>query len=348
MALQTRSALSEPTLLEGSVRVVQTKQGPALVQGANRARQIQFDLGRCTVYLAERSQEAQPMIYSSAEQWQNAPHKRVVLFGMSGLGKTYMSNTLRDTGSWFHYSVDYRIGTHYMGDYITDSIKRKAMDVPYLRELLLSDSIYLASNITFENLAPLSTYMGKPGAEANGGVPFQEYRKRQEQHRRSEIAALLDTPEFIGRAEDIYQYDHFICDCSGSICEVVDPFDRDDPVLKSLSETALLVWIKGNAAHTQELVKRFDKAPKPMYYHPDFLVKKWTQYLADQTLQEHQVNPDSFIRWIYAEALAHRQPRYEAMANWGVTVDASEVAHAKSEEDFSALIGQALAAKVAP
>ena len=113
-----------------------------------------------------------------------------------------------------------------MGDYITDSIKRKAMDVPYLRELLLSDSIYLASNITFENLAPLSTDMGKPGPEANGGIPFQEYRKRQEQHRRSEIAALLDTPEFIGRAEEIYQYDHFICDCSGSICEVVDPFDH--------------------------------------------------------------------------------------------------------------------------
>lgn len=288
------------------------------------------------------------MIYSSAEQWHNAPHKRVVLFGMSGLGKTYMSNILRDTGAWFHYSVDYRIGTHYMGDYITDSIKRKAMDVPYLRELLLSDSIYLASNITFENLAPLSTYMGKPGTEANGGIPFQEYRKRQEQHRRSEIAALLDTPEFIERAEEIYQYDHFICDCSGSICEVVDPFDHDDPVLKSLSETALLVWIRGNEAHTQELVQRFDKAPKPMYYHPDFLVSKWTQYLAEQTLREHQVNPDSFIRWIYAEALAHRQPRYEAMANWGISVDASEVARAKNEEDFSALIGQALAAKAAP
>ena len=91
------------------------------------------------------------MIYSSAEQWQNAPHKRVVLFGMSGLGKTYMSNILRDTGSWFHYSVDYRIGTHYMGDYITDSIKRKAMDVPYLRELLLSDSIYLAVRLLGEH-----------------------------------------------------------------------------------------------------------------------------------------------------------------------------------------------------
>jgi hypothetical protein len=46
--------------------------------------------------------------------------------------------------------------------------------------------------------------------------------------------------------------------------------------------------------------------------------------------------------------VCQRQPRYEAMANWGVTVDASEVARAKSEEDFSALIGQALAAKAAP
>jgi len=317
------------------------------VQNPHRTLQIQFDVGLYTVYLAERSLEAEIVIYSSAEQWQNSPHKRVVLFGMSGLGKTYVSNILRDTGSWFHYSVDYRIGTHYMGDYITDSIKRKAMNVPYLRELLLSDSIYLASNITFENLTPLSTYMGKPGAQADGGVPFQEYRKRQDQHRRSEISALLDTPEFIGRAEEIYEYDHFICDCSGSICEVVDPFDRNDPVLKSLCETALLVWIKGNAAHTQKLIERFNKAPKPMYYDPDFLIEKWTQYLIEQNLQEHQVNPDSFIRWIYAEALAHRQPRYEAMANWGVSIDASEVARIKSDQDFIALIMQALAAKAA-
>ena len=37
---------------------------------------------------------------------------------MSGLGKTHMSNLLRGTGSWFHYSIDYRIGTRYMGEFI--------------------------------------------------------------------------------------------------------------------------------------------------------------------------------------------------------------------------------------
>ena len=36
-------------------------------------------------------------------------------------------------GGWFHYSVDYRIGTRYMGEYIADNFKREAMKVPLLR-----------------------------------------------------------------------------------------------------------------------------------------------------------------------------------------------------------------------
>ena len=95
------------------------------------------------------------MIYQGSEDWLNASHKRVLLFGMSGLGKTHVSNMLRTSGDWFHYSVDYRIGTRYMGELIADSFKRKAMHVPYLRQLLMSDSIYIASNITFDNLSPL-------------------------------------------------------------------------------------------------------------------------------------------------------------------------------------------------
>jgi len=102
-------------------------------------------------------------MYKSAAEWRSAEKKRILLFGMSGLGKTYVSNMLRASGNWFHYSIDYRIGTRYMGELIADSFKKKAMEVPYLRDLLLSDSIYIASNITFDNLEPLSTYLGKPG-----------------------------------------------------------------------------------------------------------------------------------------------------------------------------------------
>ena len=88
-----------------------------------------------------------------------------------------------------------------MGEHIADNFKREAMKNPFLRELLLTDSIYIASNITFDNLAPLSTYLGKPGDPAKGGLPFDEYLRRQALHRDAEIAALLDTTRFIDRAE---------------------------------------------------------------------------------------------------------------------------------------------------
>jgi len=286
------------------------------------------------------------MLYDTAEAWRAAPEKRVLLFGMSGLGKTHVSNLLRAAGGWFHYSVDYRIGTRYMGEYIADNAKREAMKVPFLRNLLMSDSIYIGSNITFSNLAPVSTYLGKPGDPGKGGLPIAEYRRRQEQFRKAEIAALLDTRYFIERAQALYGYPHFVCDTGGSICEWVDPGDPADPILSALSADCLMVWIEGSEAHTAELVRRFDRAPKPMSYRADFLTACWDAYLAETGLAEDRVDPDAFIRWTYARALAHRQPLYAAMArNWGLTVSADAVARVGSEADFVDLVAGALEAR---
>ena len=282
------------------------------------------------------------MIYRTGKEWLAAPQKRALFFGMSGLGKTYLAAMLRGSGSWFHYSIDYRIGTRYMGELIADNFKREAMKVPFLRELLLSDSVYIGSNIAFENLAPLSTYLGKPGSQTKGGLPFEEYMRRQNQHRTAEIAALLDTRHFIQRAQDIYNIANFVCDSGGSICEVVDPEDPDDLVLNALESDLLLIWIKGSDAHTAELVRRFDRAPKPMYYQPDFLDRAWTDYRVEKGLTGDEVNPDDFIRWTYARALAHRQPRYAGMARRGVTLLAEEVADIRSPEDLNQLIARAI------
>ncbi|MCF2870737.1 ATPase [Octadecabacter sp. G9-8] len=284
------------------------------------------------------------MLYHSAFDWTAAAQKRVLIFAMSGLGKTYVSNMLRDTGDWFHYSVDYRIGTRYMGEFIADNAKAEAMKVPFLRELLMSDSIHIASNITFDNLTPVSTYLGKPGDPARGGLPMAEYQRRQDQFHRAEIDALRDTPYFIDRAKALYDYPHFVCDTGGSICEWVDADDPSDPLLNLLSDHALMVWIEGSEDHTADLVARFDKAPKPMAYQPEFLLHAWREYLSENNAQEGDVDPDTFIRWTYARALAHRQPRYAAMAkNWGVTVQAHDMAKVRDETDFNALIADALA-----
>lgn len=283
------------------------------------------------------------MKYQSAEDWHKTPRKKILFFGMSGLGKTYLSNLLRAEGDWFHYSIDYRIGTRYMGEHIVDNFKAHAMQVPFLRELLMSDSIHIGSNISFENLTPVSTYLGKPGDPDKGGLPIDEYRRRQDQFKQAEIHALMDTAHFAERAERIYGYPHFICDSGGSICEWIDPeLGAEDPLLKALSEECLLIWLKGNEAHTEKLIRRFDRAPKPMAYQPEFLENAWSQYLKENSVEPGNVDPNAFIRWTYARALAHRQPLYESMARFGITLCAHEIATVKTPADFDTLVARAL------
>ncbi|MEM7060551.1 MAG: ATPase [Pseudomonadota bacterium] len=283
------------------------------------------------------------MIYETAQDYLDAPQRSVALFGMSGLGKTRIASLLRDAGDWFHYSVDYRIGTHYMGEHIADNFKRAAMQVPFLRELLMSDSVYIASNLTFENLAPLSTYLGKPGNPDQGGIPFKEYLARQRIHRDAEVSSMLDTVQFTEKARGIYGYPHFLCDTSGSLCEVVDPSDQNDPVLSVITQHMLLVQIQGTEDDAEELVARFSKAPKPMYYPEDFLVQSWDAYCTEKDVKETDVDPDDFIRWGFRRLLSHRLPRYDAIAqNWGVTVSAAEIAAVQSAADFDVLMAKAL------
>ena len=149
-------------------------------------------------------------------------HKAITLVGMSGVGKTTLANALPKT-EWFHFSGDYRIGTKYMEEPILDNIKKQAMQVGFLRDLLKSDSIYICSNITVHNLAPLSTFIGKVGDPERGGLPLDEFKRRQRLHREAEIGAMRDVVDFIDKSHDIYGYPHFINDAGGSLCELDDP-----------------------------------------------------------------------------------------------------------------------------
>ncbi len=283
------------------------------------------------------------MYFSSGQQFLEWPQKAITLFGMSGVGKTRTGNMLR-AGDWYLYSVDYRIGTRYMGEHIVDNFKREAMKVPFLRDLLKSDSIYISSNITFENLEPLSTYLGKPGNPDKGGIAFDDYRQRQAQHRKAEIAALLDMEEFLQRARTIYGYRDFLCDCGGSLCEVVDPQDRDDPVLNSLSDHSLMVHIRGAKDHAETLIDRFRAAPKPMYYQPRFLEEKWAEYKALNGISDdNKVDPDGFAVWGFSQLVTYRIPLYEQIASrYGYTIDMADLEKVTSHEDFLNLLANAV------
>lgn len=287
------------------------------------------------------------MHFKSADEFVRAPRHAVTVFGMSGVGKTRLAALLRDS-QWFHYSVDYRIGTRHMGEYIVDNFKIEAMKVPFLRDLLRSDSIKIDSNIRFSNLEPLSTYLGRPGNPALGGLPIDEYRRRQEQHRAGEILALQEVPRFIERAHDLYGYDNFIADTGGSLIEVVDENDAEDPVIKTLAANTLLLYIRGSEADAAELVRRFSQAPKPMYYKPTFLTRKWTEFKKlNGVKSDDAVDPDAFAAWGFEALLRDRLPRYETLAdNFGYTVDAADVATVRDGDEFIDLMANAITGRM--
>jgi hypothetical protein len=283
------------------------------------------------------------MRFSSSKDYLSQPHKAVTVMGMSGVGKTTLAVLLQNNG-WFQYSVDYRIGTRYMDEHIVDNFKQEAMKNPFLANLLRSDSIYICSNITFNNLAPLSTYLGKPGDPAKGGIPFAEYKRRQAQHRDAEIHALQDVPEFISRAREIYGYGNFVCDAGGSLCEVVNPDDKNDPVLKVLSDSSLMIYIEGTEEHLAMLVERFRKNPKPMYYQPQFLDRKWAEYKDLKKIKhDDAVDPDDFAVWGFAELLHHRLPLYQKIAeNFGYKVHMADIPPVTSLASFDALMAKTI------
>ena len=133
--------------------------------------------------------------------FRNSPTRAVTLLGMSGSGKTTLASKLpRDR--WFHYSGDYRIGTRYLDEPILDNVKREAMKIPFLADLLRTDSIYLCHNITISNLAPVALFLGMIGDPTKGGLPVEEFKRRQALHREAEIAAMYDVRAFIEKTRD--------------------------------------------------------------------------------------------------------------------------------------------------
>ncbi len=283
------------------------------------------------------------MLFKSPDEFVNAPRHAVTVFGMSGVGKTRLAALLRHS-QWFHYSVDYRIGTRHMGEFITDNFKLEAMKQPFLRDLLRTDSIKISSAITFANLDPLSTYLGRPGNAAKGGLPLDEYRRRQEQHRVAEIAALAEVPRFIARAHDLYGYDNFIADTGGSLIEVVDPANPDDPVIKTLSDNSVLIYIRGTEKDADALIDRFRTSPKPMYYRPAFLTRKWTEFKKlNKITDDAKVDPAAFGAWGFAALLHDRLPRYQALADkFGYTIDATDLSTVRDGEEFVDLVATAI------
>ena len=276
----------------------------------------------------------------TVEEFRAWKNRRVTLLGMSGVGKTHISSMLREH-HWFHYSGDYRIGTRYLDEPILDLIKQQAMQVPFLRELLRKDWIYIRNNIKVRDLGPVLSFVGKLGNPELGGVPLEDFVRRQAQYREGEIAAMHDVPAFIHKAQQIYGYQHFVNDVGGSLCELEDP-----AVIDLLVANTLILYIQVTDQEEEDkLIRRAQSDPKPLYYRPAFLQEQLKVYLAENGLQyAAEMDPDEFTRWVFPRLFHSRIPRYEAIARpHGYTVTSREVAQVRDEADFLALLETAIA-----
>lgn len=275
----------------------------------------------------------------SSQEFRAWDKKNITLLGMSGVGKTCLACILRQH-DWFHYSTDYRIGTRYLGEHILDNIKHKLMNVKFLKELMLSDSLQISNNITIDNLDLVSSFLGKLGNPAAGGLGLTEFKRRQSLHCQAEISTMRDVPEFIKRAQHIYGYNHFINDAGGSLCEI-----DNTEIFDTLYEHTLVIYIKATKDDEQSLIKRAETAPKPLYYREIFLDEQLAIYMEARKIEYVAlIDPDNFIRWLFPHLFNARLPRYQAIADkYGYVVSMEEIAKVNDEADFINLIADVLA-----
>ncbi|MBS9777891.1 MAG: ATPase [Gammaproteobacteria bacterium] len=258
----------------------------------------------------------------------------ITLMGMSGVGKTTLSRKLPKE-KWFHYSGDYRIASHYLNDVIGDFLKREAMKSPIIASLLKSDSIYVGSNVSIDNLAPVSAYIGKLGDPKLGGLDITTFLQRQRQHLQAEISACNDIGYFKNRAKTIYGYEYFLHDAGGSICEL-----DNEELIQYIARETKFIYIHADDELAKTITQRAIDYPKPMYYNESFLMQQLSIYKKNNDITDvNNIIPNDFIRFVIPELMKHRRTRYLTIAErFGTIIDANDVFNVRDEKDFLDLV----------
>ena len=240
--------------------------------------------------------------------------KRIALLGMSGLGKTFISRNLFKNDNWSHYSVDYEIG----------------------KLLFKNEHENLFEGFDIDNLTNLSNFLGKPGSSSKGGIPFSEYVSRQRLHRDAEKKATLNACSLIEKSPVLSK---MVCDTSGSICELVNPSDKEDILLTSLSRNFLIICLEAPDSIYQVLIDRFLAKPKPMYYEENFLHSLWRTFKIGSIDTEDKINPDDFMIFGFKALIERRKAIFDMISkNWGITLNFEHLRKVKTGADLTEAI----------
>lgn len=252
----------------------------------------------------------------TGEEFLAQEHKRITLIGMSGVGKSYTAYALEKMG-WTNYCCDYRIGTEYLDDVIHETLS-------------------FETTAGKDNMEFLSKFVGMLGSPEKGGLLMEEFRRRQQLYYEAECDSLRDMRSVIESAPG-----HFVCDSSGSFCEI-----DDESILHEVGEESLIVYLKVRQEGHAEILERAFKYPKPLYFPPSFLTERLQRYFEKFDLADFdEIDPLEFLRWAFPSLFESRLPKYKHLAeSYGVVVPSHEMEF-DTEDEFFQIIAKALDAR---
>ena len=217
-------------------------------------------------------------------------------------------SSLLQKQDWQHYSCDYLIASRFLKPSLPD--------------------------VTPENLASLSAFVGKPGNPDSGGLSLDEFKRRQRLYYQAECEAVAAVGEAIDATSQ-----NFVHDSTGSFCEITD-----DVLMEKVGARTLIVYIKSSPEDVEALIERARKYPKPLYFPPAQL-EKWLNAYVDENglVSSAQVEPNDFTRWVFPRLLEARLPKYQDLADrYGVTIPGAEMRRVHTSTDFIKIIQTAL------
>lgn len=261
-----------------------------------------------------------PIILSEFNEIEN---KVITLMGMSGVGKTYLSCMLSQNG-WYHYSCDLEIGTKYLGEEISQTLGEK-------------------NQIVAEDLSQLSRYVSQLGSPDKGGLPLEEFKRRQKAYYEAECQSLKSLQDVVRQAHQ-QGFTNVVNDSTGSLCEI-----DDETLIETIDENSLIVYIKANAEEEKEVLKRAQDYPKPLFFSPERFDFWLEEYMSEKDFSDvDQLDPNDFGRWVFPRLFENRLPKYQRIADkYGVTIPSQVFKNVTTADDFLAVITSYLPKKYA-
>lgn len=237
--------------------------------------------------------------------------KSITLIGMSGVGKSYLSELLQKQG-WYSHSCDYLIGTRYLAEELGA----------------------FAQDMSADDISALSRFIGQLGNVSKGGLGMDEFCRRQDLYKEAEVRSLIEAERVIaGRDENV------VIDSTGSICEL-----GADEELEALARQSVFIYLKVRPEHHDEILRRALDYPKPLYYERGFLLERVDTYLAERNLSDvGEIEPMAFLRWVFPYLFEARLSKYQSLADrYGVSIYADQFQDVQTADEMMAVIEKAL------